>query len=1132
MKQLFVSLLCIMFYFTSGYSQTSMGISGIPSPNVTSLGMVNEVPVSLYTGKADITLPIYEFNDGDIKVPIYLTYNSSGAKPDVHPGWVGQNWALQAGGMITRTVKGLPDETKTTRKYELTGGLRTSWIKTNEVGYFYNQDKNKGQEWSGSNNIKSDASADDWKDTEPDVFTYNINGMSGTFYMGEDGVFHCRSNPDIRINVIVSTITFPDYAKVLSPDAADMYLEKNSNLTNRKIIGFEIVMNDGMTYTFGCEYATDKELTNEETLKLEYSVDFFSQTFLEQNFNTWMLTKITSPNNNCITFNYQRGKINAEDAVLHPIVSFRKSTTYQKTISNSKVSTLDRILFPFSGEMSASSLSLNSHFSGDIIFPVYLSSIESENKKLVFTISESTELKYDYSAILADLFTQISNYTPCYWGNTTRSLFKYSTSFLQPQIMKANGFDHYWLRTDLYNNDVSWLTNVYRTRTDLYSYYENFLGSGNTPYFSYYAIYQDLVLARPPIIEAIDLDRIKWFKLDAIKLYDKVSAKNTNEWVLEYNNNPDERLMLLSLKEKGANSAEINPYTFEYEDYNGTEKYDKSSNKLPGYNSTYLDHWGYYNGANSEITGFDNATLSAYYDKRNASEDYMYAAQLNKINYPTGGTVEFTYEPNNYSTLIKRNVETGAFEQETYTSPITGGGLRIKKIEYKDGGTVKSEKSYTYSKGILGQEIKYYWPNYVGTTYGYNKKEYSTYTSDRFISENLLPGCGGLDYTISYPKVEEKVTGAGITEFYYSNHITNPDENFIETIDNNKSISSPFSSKDFERGQLQRKIYKNENGKIIKKERYTYCKNNNITKEYIPAVSSWRFCVLEDTWSIEGASYKNYIYPYYLSERIDSLYDPEGNYLTRNVETYLKNSHNLLSEQTVTNTDEIIKTRYNYVFDYPQDFADENTPMGQMAVFNILTPITDEYKYKNGTLIGGTSYVYGNMGNKVYAPYEVYMQKGNLPEERRAVYYNYNANGQPLYFVKDNAEKIISIWGYNYQYPIIQVKGATISEFMSALKMSVTDDIDALSRQATPDVIAIRNSLVTYFANKNVQITTCIYDTKVGLKSITDPRGVITYFDYDDFGRLKEKYYFENGDASKKRVLENYEYNYFQKEDL
>ncbi len=62
------------------------------------------------TGQTSIAVPIHTVQDGSAVVPIALSYDHSGVKPDVHPGWVGQNWNLAAGGMITRVVRDIPDD--------------------------------------------------------------------------------------------------------------------------------------------------------------------------------------------------------------------------------------------------------------------------------------------------------------------------------------------------------------------------------------------------------------------------------------------------------------------------------------------------------------------------------------------------------------------------------------------------------------------------------------------------------------------------------------------------------------------------------------------------------------------------------------------------------------------------------------------------------------------------------------------------------------------------------------------------------------------------------------------------------------------------------------------------------------
>ncbi|MBY0427195.1 MAG: hypothetical protein K2Q22_16290, partial [Cytophagales bacterium] len=81
-----------------------------PSPNSASFAQYSETPVNLYTGIPGIAIPIYTLSSKSLNVPISLSYHASGNRVDDIPGWVGLGWTLNAGGGITRVVKGLPDE--------------------------------------------------------------------------------------------------------------------------------------------------------------------------------------------------------------------------------------------------------------------------------------------------------------------------------------------------------------------------------------------------------------------------------------------------------------------------------------------------------------------------------------------------------------------------------------------------------------------------------------------------------------------------------------------------------------------------------------------------------------------------------------------------------------------------------------------------------------------------------------------------------------------------------------------------------------------------------------------------------------------------------------------------------------
>ena len=83
---------------------------GIQSPTAASLGTFGDTPVQFYAGQVDVTIPILGITSHDLSTSVSLRYQSGGVQVEEIPGWAGMNWTLQAGGVITRSVRGLPDD--------------------------------------------------------------------------------------------------------------------------------------------------------------------------------------------------------------------------------------------------------------------------------------------------------------------------------------------------------------------------------------------------------------------------------------------------------------------------------------------------------------------------------------------------------------------------------------------------------------------------------------------------------------------------------------------------------------------------------------------------------------------------------------------------------------------------------------------------------------------------------------------------------------------------------------------------------------------------------------------------------------------------------------------------------------
>ena len=81
-----------------------------PSPNTSAIAKYADWPVNLYTGLPNIDIPLCQLHAKGTAVPISISYHAAGNKVGEVASWVGLGWSLNAGGVITRSVRGLPDE--------------------------------------------------------------------------------------------------------------------------------------------------------------------------------------------------------------------------------------------------------------------------------------------------------------------------------------------------------------------------------------------------------------------------------------------------------------------------------------------------------------------------------------------------------------------------------------------------------------------------------------------------------------------------------------------------------------------------------------------------------------------------------------------------------------------------------------------------------------------------------------------------------------------------------------------------------------------------------------------------------------------------------------------------------------
>ena len=144
-----------LFSIISAFGQSDGGYLpnfNPPSPESSALGKYVEHPVGYYTGTPQINIPLFEIKCGRITLPISLSYHGSGVKVDEVASRVGNGWVLNAGGVVTRTLKG-------------------QWCDEGKFGYFAYL----------AAGAPGGAGAFDY-DTEPDQHFYNFNGKLGQIF--------------------------------------------------------------------------------------------------------------------------------------------------------------------------------------------------------------------------------------------------------------------------------------------------------------------------------------------------------------------------------------------------------------------------------------------------------------------------------------------------------------------------------------------------------------------------------------------------------------------------------------------------------------------------------------------------------------------------------------------------------------------------------------------------------------------------------------------------------------------------------------------------------------------------------------------------------------------------------------
>ncbi len=655
--------------------------------------------------------------------------------------------------------------------------------------------------------------------------------------------------------------------------------------------------------------------------------------------------------------------------------------------------------------------------------------------------------------------------------------------------------------------------------------------------------------------------------LDNIKVYGyNPSSSLNNNLIKEFNfqyeyfdsaNNCQnayrcKRLKLTSVEEVGKPA-----YQFTYYNENGN---------FPQITSNKKDFMGYYNSA---ISHPDNAHVVPnlyYYPFKNEKSilpfnipgitekypiygDYDATASsisdvqtwsLETITYPTGASSKIEYELNDVE-LFGKDVITSGLRVKSQI--ITDNSILARKIDYQYRADNNSLSS--------GSFVNFPYYGRPSIVIGQNFEDLSKW-DERFIHDTfIIDQHPRLDSDLSknayvlYKQVIEKEQSNGYTNYEFLSNDRYPN-------DYNRGIISPnspelnrftggimcgdffvmrnsgfgtqyYTDNSFKRGKLISKTVFDNNDEILQETINQYFENNSPSSEnYTKRLFHANRRILDNPLNRDFENIFDVTKEYTTNTfklRNTIKIDHFNNDLNRRIK-FDYNSIGLVSKKTEYLYNEGQNNTLIEDFYYVDETSSQLTGISLLKSLNYLSKIVKvEEKTTDSNVeiyTKGAEFLFNSDGH-VEKVLSIDKELVNLEEISFDYYTN---NGKTIQYKNNAGITTVILWGYNYQYPIAKIQGATYAQVLTALNRSSTDNLSYLQEYTPEQLKTELQKLRNHNTMSNTMIHTYTYDPLIGITSITDAKGYTMYYEYDDSNRLvivKD---------DKKRVLSKNDYNY------
>lgn len=288
----------------SGYELLNFRNTNPAPPDIKAFEKYSFLPVDLYTGRIDVSIPIYTIKQGNITYPISLNYHGGGIKVDERSSNVGLGWSMTQT-VITRKIQGGNDlNDYANRNNDISSNLQHrenqgSWSGHGKVGYF--------KQSLNGNKLKSQDGIVHKVDFFPDIYNFYSPEFNTSFY------FKGNIHTPIELNYQQTKIV-PNQPQYLTFN----YM-KNSGFPNhptKDIYGFMITSDKGIKYSF-----------NDYTVNYtDVMSSWGTGEHVLPEVSSWLVSRIDDPSiNTNIIFQYEEYDADISNSGVNPTYPFNFS---------------------------------------------------------------------------------------------------------------------------------------------------------------------------------------------------------------------------------------------------------------------------------------------------------------------------------------------------------------------------------------------------------------------------------------------------------------------------------------------------------------------------------------------------------------------------------------------------------------------------------------------------------------------------------------------------------------------------------------------------------------------------------------------------------------------------------------